>query len=155
MWPGDPWQSDRIGLLPAGGKGLASRSRTPSAVFSTMNSVPGRHRWASRTDFVTRPFEESRVVSIDDLSTVRFGKTYLTPDGHDAISLVRDLSGADVRGQRGACRGAGKHRAPVSGRRTTCDKAAFSRQAVPAVAVRAPIDMAVRFVCFVAIRLLV
>jgi hypothetical protein len=49
-----------------GGKGRNGRSRIPSEVSSTANSVPGFQLRASRTDFgkTIWPFEDSLVVSI-------------------------------------------------------------------------------------------
>jgi len=86
MWLGDLWQFDKISLLPAGGKGLADRKRIPSAVFSTMTSVPTRHRGASRTDFakITCPFEGSRGVFIDGLA--RAGTCEAAPLGSPVYS---------------------------------------------------------------------
>jgi hypothetical protein len=49
-----------------GGKGRNGRSRIPSEVSSTANSVPGFQLRASRTDFgkTIWPFEDSLVVSM-------------------------------------------------------------------------------------------
>jgi antirestriction protein ArdC len=51
-----------------------------------MNSVPTRHRWASRTDFakITCPFEESRVVSIG--GPARAGTCEAAPFGSPVYS---------------------------------------------------------------------